>query len=100
VAKKSKAKTAQAGAGSQTTKQPVEKKTKAETPNLTKPWISMRSAIIIITVVSIGQGIVTSYNAIQTKGLVEGILWGLLFGGSIWVIFLGLLLFNKFIRRA
>jgi hypothetical protein len=32
-------------------------------------------------------------------GIWEGILWGLLFGGSLWVIFLIAILFHRLMRR-
>ncbi len=65
---------------------------------LSKPWISMRTGLIVLAIVSIGMSILTAYQAIPVKGVWEGILWGLFFGGAIWLIFLGYLLFNRLVR--
>ena len=64
-----------------------------------KAWISMRTGIGIITVTSIVMAVLTAWEAVPQKGWVEGILWGLLFGVLIWIIFFGMLAFNRFVRR-
>jgi len=78
-----------------------ERKREAESKQmelLSKPWISMRSGIIILAVVSLGMSILTASAAIPAKGVLEGIIWGLFFGGSVWLVFLAALLFNRFVR--
>jgi uncharacterized membrane protein len=65
----------------------------------TRPWISMRSGIIIISITSIGMTVLTAIQAIPAKGWVEGILWGVVFGAIIWAIFFGLIFINRFLRR-
>jgi len=62
-------------------------------------WISMRKAIVIITITSIAMAVLTAWEVIPVKGWGEGILWGLLFGILIWVIFFGMIFFNRLIRR-
>ncbi len=62
-------------------------------------WISMRTGIIVISIVSLGMAVLTAWQAVPIKGWLEGILWGLLFGGSIWVIFLGFLLYGRLFRK-
>ena len=64
-----------------------------------EPWISMRSGSIIITFTSIGMAVLTAIQVIPVKGWLEGILWGLLYGGMIWVIFFGLIYVNRFLKR-
>ena len=64
-----------------------------------QPWISMRNGIRIVGLASIGMAALIAWEVVPEKGWLEGILWGLLFGGLIWVIFFGMLLFNRFIRR-
>lgn len=64
-----------------------------------QPWLSMRTGIIVMAIVSLGMAALTAYNAIPSLGFWEGILWGLLFGGSLWLIFLIALLFHRFMRR-
>ena len=80
--------------------------TKAQKENTVKksdlfaqPWISMRRALIVITLTSIGMAVLTAWEVIPVKGWIEGILWGLLFGVLIWIIFFGMIFFNRFIRR-
>ena len=65
----------------------------------TKSWISMRKGIGIITITSIGMAVLTAWEVIPQKGWLEGILWGLLFGAFIWVIFFGMIAFNRLLRR-
>jgi hypothetical protein len=80
----------------QAKKQPA---SKSDLGDLTKPWISMRSGLILIAIASVAMAVLTAWQVVPTKGLWEGILWGLLFGGLIWVIFFGNLLITKFFRR-
>ena len=63
------------------------------------PWISMRTGLIVITVVSIGMAVLTAWNAVKTQGMFEGILWGLGFGAAVWGAFFFMLFFNRIIRR-
>jgi len=67
--------------------------------SLNQPWISMRSGLKIITVTSIAMAVLTAWQVIPSKGWLEGILWGLLFGALIWAIFFGNILINRFLRR-
>lgn len=64
-----------------------------------KPWISMRNGTVIITFTSIGMAVLTAIQVIPVKGWVEGVLWGLLFGGLIWIIFFGMIFINRFLKR-
>lgn len=59
----------------------------------------MRRGLIIMTITSIAMAILTASQVIPSRGWLEGILWGLLFGGFIWLIFFGNILINKFLRR-
>lgn len=70
-----------------------------EKKNLSDPWISMRSGLIVMGVISIGLAIWTAYQASADRPLTESILWGVVFGGSLWLVFFGFILFNRFIRR-
>ena len=73
--------------------------TKEKSSSSPNAWISMRTGVGLITVISIGMAVLTAWNAIPQKGWVEGILWGLLFGILIWAVFFGALAFNRFVRR-
>lgn len=67
--------------------------------DLFRPWIKMRTGIILMTVVSIALGIWTAYQVSATEPLLNSIMWGAIFGGSTWIVFLGFMLFNRTIRR-
>jgi hypothetical protein len=76
------------------------KKRKEEANKLTaQPWISMGSGIKIIAFTSVAMAVLTAWQVIPSKGWLEGILWGLLFGALIWGIFFGNILLNRFFRR-
>ena len=77
------------------------KKTKEEKPKdpMTQPWISMRSGVIIVAFASIAMAVLTVWQVIPSRGWLEGILWGLLFGVLIWAIFFGNILLNRFLRK-
>ncbi len=78
----------------------TKKENNTQKPNLpAEPWISMRSALIIITITSIGMAVLTAWEVVPVKGWGEGVLWGLLFGVLIWIIFFGMIFFNRLIRR-
>lgn len=59
----------------------------------------MRTGLKIIIVASIAMAVLTAWQVIPSLGWVEGILWGLLFGALIWVIFFGNILLNRFLRK-
>jgi hypothetical protein len=64
-----------------------------------KPWVSMRGALIIMTIASLALAILVASQAIPSTGWLEGIGWGLLFGAMIWVIFFGNLWISKKLRK-
>ncbi len=64
-----------------------------------RPWISMRSGLIVIAITSVALAVLMAWQVIPSRGWVEGILWGLLFGALIWAIFFGNILINKLLRR-
>ena len=70
-----------------------------EDAKLNQPWISMRTGLKIIAVTSIGMAVLTAWQVIPSKGWLEGILWGLLFGALIWAVFFGNILITRFLRR-
>jgi len=67
--------------------------------SLSQPWISMRRGLVVIAITSVVMAVLTAWQVIPSRGWVEGILWGLLFGALIWGIFFGNILINRFLRR-
>ncbi|NLG96896.1 MAG: hypothetical protein GX491_06005 [Chloroflexi bacterium] len=63
-----------------------------------KPWISMKTGLRVIWIASIGMAVLTAIQVVPERGLVEGIFWGVVFGGMIWLIFWGYYLFHRFLR--
>lgn len=64
-----------------------------------EPWISMRSGIIIIAITSLGMTVLTAIQVIPVKGWLEGLLWSVLFGALIGVVFFDMNFINRFFRR-
>lgn len=58
----------------------------------------MRSALIAMGVVSSGLALFVAWTAIESQGLLMGIVWGLIFGAAIWVVFLIAFLFFRWSR--
>lgn len=89
---------------SKSVKKKKEKKSKSPENNqsdLTStrtPWISMKTGLRTITVVSILMAGFVAYQVIPGKGWVQGILYGLLFGAMIWIVFLIMQIFFRLIK--
>lgn len=73
---------------------------KQEAQPIPGAWIKMRTGILLISVLSLAMAVLTAWQAVPLKGWLEGILWGVFFGGSIWVIFLVFLLYGRLFRRS
>jgi hypothetical protein len=67
--------------------------------NINQPWISMRNGLKIMTITSLAMAGLTAWQVVPSKGWLEGILWGLLFGALVWAIFFGNILITRFLRR-
>jgi hypothetical protein len=72
------------------------KKIIKEQPAHNESWIPMRTGLIIVAIASIGMAVLTAWQAIPEKGWLMGSLYGLFFGGMIWVVFFGMRLFYRF----
>lgn len=64
-----------------------------------QPWIPFKTGLIVVGVVSILLAIWTVVTSNPELDLLERILWGVVFGGSIWVVFLFFLVINRLLRR-
>lgn len=74
------------------------KKDKKE-KSMSQPWISMRGGMRIIAITSVALAVLTAWQVIPSRGWLEGILWGLLFGALIWAIFFGNILLQRFLHK-
>ncbi len=70
----------------------------AEEPKV-QPWISMRRGMTIMAVTSLILAALIAWQVSGSRGWLEGILWGLLFGAMIWAIFFGNLFITRFLRK-
>jgi hypothetical protein len=75
------------------------KEFEANNLNDNRNWLSMGKGMRVITVISLSLGIWTSYNTVRALGWAEGLMWGFIFGGSIWLVFFLALTVNRLFRR-
>jgi hypothetical protein len=72
---------------------------KQKQPSKTGAWLPTRGGLMAVGVASVLLTIWITFQATKVSSLGESLLWGLGFGGSIWLIF-GLVFFvNKFLRN-
>ena len=62
-------------------------------------WISKRRGYILITIISLGMAIYTGSQTVPALGWLEGLLWAVGYGGSIWLVFMGALFITGKARR-
>jgi len=74
-------------------------KASQEEKGLNQPPISKRTALLIIGIISAAIAVLTAWQLIPSKGWVEGILWGLLYGALVWAMFFGNILLKGFLRK-
>ena len=61
-----------------------------------KPWIQWKTGLVAMTIVSIALAIWVAWQVIVTEDNIgKGILWGLIFGGSTWLVFFGMNYFHS-----
>jgi hypothetical protein len=63
-----------------------------------KGWISMKSGLWIITAASIVMGVLTVTQVAPSNGLLQGVIYGVIFAGMVWVVFLVSQVFFRFLR--
>jgi len=70
------------------------------TPALSQPWIQMKTGIYVVTAASILMAVLTTWQSLE-GGLpwLDSILYGLLFGALVWVIFYFSQLFFRWLRQ-
>lgn len=58
---------------------------------LRKPWIKKKTGFIVITIASIALAVLTAAQIVMGSGdWGKAILWGLVFGGMVWLVFFGM----------
>ena len=61
--------------------------------------ISMRIALIAVGMISAGIGVFYGWRVGASLGWQQGLLWGLIVGGSVWLAFYGSYRLNRWLRR-
>lgn len=65
-----------------------------------KPWIQWKTGLVAMTIVSIALALWVGWQVINTEqNIGKGILWGLIFGGSTWLVFFGMNFFHSLFGR-
>jgi predicted cobalt transporter CbtA len=65
-----------------------------------KPWIDRVKGLRVIILVGLALAVLVAYQLIQGGGnWLQGILWGLAFGGSVVLVYFGMNAFHSFINK-
>lgn len=85
---------------SKKTRQKNKKQTpkKSQAPATNEPWLSKRTGLIVISMISIALALFMIWQLQPVLGLGEALLWGLGFGVAIWGVFALALAFNRWVR--
>ena len=61
-----------------------------------KPWIQWKTGLVAMTIVSIALAIWVAWQVVAAEqNIGKGVLWGLIFGGSTWLVFFGMNYFHS-----
>ena len=61
-----------------------------------KPWIQWNTGLKTMTIVSISLAIWVGWQVVAAEqNIGKGVLWGLIFGGSTWLVFFGMNYFHS-----
>jgi len=75
-------------------------KDKSNTKHERKPWIERIKGLRIIIVVSLSLALWVGFQIVRAEGnWGKGILWGLIFGASIALVYFGMNAFHKFMQK-
>lgn len=81
----------------------LSKKKKEKVPEVKferKPWIEKTKGLSFIALVSLGLVVLVAYQIIRGSGdWGQGILWGLIFGVSIFLVYFGMNAFHKMMNK-
>ena len=73
------------------------KRKKQEETSMNDPWLSKRTGLILMIVISLALAIFVIWQFYPFMGA-EAFLWGLGFAGSIWIVFAFFYAFNTWVR--
>ncbi len=64
-----------------------------------RPWLSLRAGLVLMSITSVGLALFITAQTWRAQTPPQAILSGIIYGGLIWVIFGGMLLFNRWTGR-
>ena len=65
-----------------------------------KPWIEKAKGMRVIIIAGLALAVLVAYQIIQGSGnWGQGILWGLIFGGSVFLVYFGMMAFHKWVNK-
>lgn len=65
-----------------------------------KPWIEKTKGMRVIFIAAIALSVLVAYQIIQGSGnWGQGILWGLIFGGSVFLVYFGMMAFHRWVNK-
>jgi hypothetical protein len=72
------------------------KNNKQENEMQRKPWIAWKTGLRAMTIVSISLALWVGWQVVATEDNIgKGVLWGLIFGVSTWLVFFGMNYFHS-----
>ena len=81
----------------------MSKKNKEKEPEIKferKPWIEKTRGLQVIGLAGLLLGVLVAYQIIRGSGdWGQGILWGLIFGGSVILVYFGMNAFHKLMNK-
>jgi len=81
----------------------LSKKNKEKEPEIKferKAWIEKTRGLQVIGLAGLMLGVLVAYQIIRGSGdWGQGILWGVIFGGSVFLVYFGMNAFHKFMNK-
>jgi hypothetical protein len=71
----------------------------AASPTGLKPWLSFKTGLIIITVCSIGMGVLTAMQYVPAVGWNDGLRYAVIYGALVWGVFFISQLVFRWLRK-
>jgi hypothetical protein len=71
---------------------------KQSPPQQSDAWLPTRGGLIVLGILSLGMAGITFWQSYQAFSFLESLGYALVYGGSIWAIFLVIYLVNTFLR--
>ncbi|MFZ3069957.1 MAG: hypothetical protein WA110_02400 [Anaerolineaceae bacterium] len=68
--------------------------------SMREPWLQKKKGLLVIGIVSVVMFVLVAYQIVKGSGQWgQAILWGLVVGGSIWLVFYGMTWFHTLFNK-